>query len=69
MKECGLYRVVDKRAYRGHEQGTEFVAQLDARVEQRALMRGSIVRLGTVIAKPETYTFPEGWLQPATEGA
>lgn len=66
MKECGVYRVVDKRDYRGHKQGEEFTALLDFGPERRAIMRGSIVRIGTVVPRPENFTFPEGWLQPTT---
>lgn len=66
MKECGLYRVVDKRDYRGHKQGDEFVALLERNAERRAVMRGSIERLGTVYPTVENYTFPRGWLQPTT---
>lgn len=62
MRECGLYRVVDKRDYRGHSTGTEFPARLDPRAEHRAILRGSIVRLGTVNPRPDNYTFPSGWL-------
>lgn len=63
MKECGVYRVVDRRAYRGHEQGTVFTAQLDPRAEQRAIFRGSIERIAIVTPRPEHYTFPAGWLK------
>lgn len=66
MKECGVYRVVDRREYRGHKQGEEFVARLERLAEQRAIMRGSIERIGTVVAGPGKFTFPEGWLQPDT---
>jgi hypothetical protein len=65
VTECGLYQVVGLRDFRGHPQGTEFAARLNPLQEQRAVMRGSIVRVGSVTLKPETYTFPEGWLSPS----
>jgi hypothetical protein len=57
-----LYRVVGARDYRGHAQGTEFPARLDPRAENRAIMRGSIDRIGTVLMRPEHFVFPRGWL-------
>lgn len=63
MKECGVYRVSGRRAFRGHEQGEEFVAELEPAHERRAIYRGSIERLGTVVLQPENYTFPEGWIK------
>jgi hypothetical protein len=63
VKECGVYRVLDKRDYRAHKQGEEFVALLDPKAEARAIMRGSIERLGTVVPRPQTFTFPDGWLE------
>jgi hypothetical protein len=63
VKECGVYRVVDKRDYRAHKQGEEFVALLDPKAEHRAVMRGSIERIGTVVPRPENYMFPDGWLE------
>lgn len=62
MKECGVYRVVDKRDYRGHKQGEEFVALLEPLAEKRAVLRGSIERIGTIVPRPGNYVFPEGWL-------
>lgn len=67
MSECGLYRVIDTRDYRGHKQGTEFPARLETNAERRAIMRGSIERIGTVTLKPEEYIFPDGWLASHTE--
>lgn len=69
MREAGLYRVVDKRDYRAHPQGTEFVARLEPNAERRAVARGSIQLLARVTPalEPGSYTFPEGWLaQPHT---
>lgn len=62
MNECGFFRVVGNRAYRGHEPGEEFPARLEPRAEYRAVQRGSIVRIGSVLPKPEHYVFPRGWL-------
>lgn len=64
MSECGLYRVVDKRDFRAHKQGTEFPARLEPNQERRAIARGSIERIGTVTLRPENFTFPSGWLEP-----
>lgn len=60
----GLYEVVDKRDFRGHPQGTQFVARLDAMQERRAVARGAITLLARVTPalEPGTFTFPEGWL-------
>jgi hypothetical protein len=63
VKQCGVYRVVDKRDYRGHKQGEEFVAQLERNAELRATMRGSIERIGSVVPEPRNYVMPDGWLQ------
>lgn len=60
----GLYRVVGKREYRGHEPGEEFEARLERNAEKRAVMRGDLQILGYVL--PElprgSYEFPQGWL-------
>ena len=63
MKQCGVYRVVGRRASRGHEPGEEFTALLEHHAEQRAIYRGSIERIGEVTPRPEVYSFPDGWLQ------
>ena len=64
---AGRYKVVDKRDFRGHPQGTEFVARLEANQERRALARGAITLLARVTPalEPGTYTFPDGWLKEA----
>ncbi len=61
----GQYEVTDKRDFRGHPQGTQFVARLDANQERRALARGAITLLARVTPalEPGTYAFPEGWLK------
>ena len=63
----GRYKVIDKRDFRGHPQGTEFVARLEANQERRALARGAITLLARVTPalEPGTYTFPDGWLKEA----
>jgi hypothetical protein len=61
VSECGVYRVLDKRAYRGHEQGEEFVSRLDSRAEYRAVQRGSIACIGTVVPRVPEFTYPDGW--------
>lgn len=60
--ECGVYRVVDKRDYRGHSTGTEFIARIDPRPEHRAVNRGSIIKLATTTPRPENFTYPDGWV-------
>ena len=67
MNELGVYRVVGRRAYRGHEPGEVFEARLDRNAEIRAVNRGSIVLLERV--RPDLpagkYRLPVGW--PGTE--
>lgn len=63
MKQCGVYVVVGKRDYRGHKHGEEFVALLEPHAERRAIVRGSIERVGTIVPRPAKFTFPDGWLQ------
>jgi hypothetical protein len=65
QNEAGVYQVIDKRDYRAHKQGEEFTARLDPRAERRAIDRGSIIKLGTVIPKPKRFTLPEDWQGPA----
>ena len=65
MKEVGVYRVLDKRAYRGHEQGEVFQALIEPHAERRAIYRGSIEKIGTAIPIPQNYAFPNGWLKEA----
>lgn len=67
MNEIGRYRVVGKRAYRGHAPGAEFEARLDRAAEIRAVNRGSIRLLErvTVDLVPGSYRLPVGW--PAHE--
>lgn len=64
MSECNVYRVLGKRDYRGHTPGTEFPAHLDPKAARRAIDRGSIECIGTVVLQPARYIFPKGWLQP-----
>ena len=67
MKECGVYRVMGRRDFRGHTPGTEFTAQLPPQQERRAVYRGSIEKIGTVVAAPGPFSFPEGWLEPVND--
>lgn len=67
MKTCGVYRVTGKRDYRGHTPGTEFAALIEPRAEYRAVMRGSIEKIGTVVPEPGPFTFPQGWLPPVND--
>jgi hypothetical protein len=65
MRFVGLYRVVGKRAYRGHAPGVEFWARLDVNAERRALDRGDIVLLERLIPRvePDSFVFPDDWLR------
>jgi hypothetical protein len=67
VRSHGLYRVVGKRAYRGHEPGTEFWAVLDVNAERRALDRGDVVLLDRLIPRVEqgSFVFPDDWLRDA----
>ena len=58
-----MYRVTGKREYRGHPEGTEFVALIDPRAEARAVQRGDIERTGTTVPRPQSFTLPRGWLE------
>lgn len=59
----GLWRVVGKRAYRGHEPGTEFEAQLENGAAGRAVRRGDIELVEVFEPTlPDVYELPKGWL-------
>lgn len=71
-RRYGIYVVTGRRAYRGHEPGTQFEAVLDRQAETRAIGRGDIRLLKRVTPsiQPGTYTFPAGWLDDTpTTGA
>jgi hypothetical protein len=59
----GVYVVTGRRAYRGHPTGTEFVAKLEPRAEQRAIVRGDIVLIDRIETRlqPGSYTLPPDW--------
>lgn len=59
----GRYRVVGRRAYRGHQPGEEFEAKLDPNAEARAVNRGNILLLERLVADlpPGKYRLPTGW--------
>jgi hypothetical protein len=59
IRECGVYRVVGRRDYRGHPEGMEFQARLDPLAEHRAIGRGSIIRTGTEQVTVENFTLPD----------
>lgn len=61
----GRYEVLDKRDFRGHPQGTQFVARLEANQERRAIARGAIQLLARVTPalEPGTYGFSTSWLK------
>lgn len=66
--EFGVYLVTGKREYRGHVPGSVFEAILDRAAEQRAIARGDIRRLRTVIPSlaPGSWRLPPGWPEPET---
>lgn len=59
----GIYQVVGRRPYRGHQPGEVFEATLDQGAEERAIARGDILLLERVIPglQPGSYTLPDGW--------
>jgi len=60
----GVYRVIGKRIYRGHERGTEFVARLAKPMERRAIARGDIELVEYVIPdiREGSYALPANWI-------
>lgn len=59
----GAWLVVGKRAYRGHDPGTEFEASIPAAPAKRALVRGDIRLLEEFVpAPPAEHQLPEGWV-------
>jgi hypothetical protein len=54
----GVYRVIGKRAYRGHEPGTTFEARLQPGPESRAIARGD-----TQLLRHVTPSIPKGALR------
>lgn len=59
----GLYEVIGRSAYRGHEPGTRFEASLERNAERRAIARGDIRLVERVIPslRPGSFTLPAGW--------
>jgi hypothetical protein len=59
----GVYEVVGRRAYRGHEPGVVFEAALQPGPERRAVDRGDIVLLERIVPCIETgrLVLPVGW--------
>lgn len=68
---AGEYLVKRHNGYRGHPQGTVFVARLEPRAEARAIGRGDIEKLQdlTPSLAPGSYTFPAGWLNQQEEAS
>ena len=68
MNFLGVYEVVGRRAYRGHQPGDRFEARLDRNAEARAVARGSIRLLERVADDlPPNYRLPYGWPGATTE--
>lgn len=63
MNEHGRYRVVGRRAYRGHAPGTEFTAKLGRHAALRAIARGDIelLALETPDLREGSYALPANW--------
>lgn len=61
----GVYRVVGRRRYRGHDRGTVFEAEIDPEAERRAIDRGDIVLLRRVVPElvPDSYRINPDWLR------
>jgi hypothetical protein len=61
----GIWKVVGKRAYRGHHPGEEFDASLEAGAATRAIGRGDIVLLDKFepAIPPGSFHLPEGWTE------
>lgn len=59
----GVYKVVGRRAYRGHEHGTVFQARIDRAAEQRAIQRGDILLLDRLEPdlQPGSWKLPRDW--------
>lgn len=59
----GVYEVIGRRKYRGHDPGTVFEAHLDPTVEQRAIDRRAIrlIQRVTPSVVPEDFTPPANW--------
>lgn len=69
----GVYRVIGRRKYRGHDPGTVFEAYLDPAVEQRAIARRAIelLRREAPTVEPAKFEPPAEWRsdRPATTEA
>jgi hypothetical protein len=65
----GVYRVIGKRLYRGHEPGTEFVARIPRLAERRAIARGDIelVEYVTPDLREGSYALPSNWIGGESE--
>ena len=60
----GLWRVVGRRAYRGHEPGVEFEAVIPSGAAARAIARGDLVLIEALVAGlPDEHCLPEGWVR------
>jgi hypothetical protein len=60
----GLYLVCGSRAYRGHQPGETFEANIERNAERRAVQRRDIRLLEriTPTIQPGSFTLPHGWL-------
>lgn len=67
----GEYLVRRHNGYRGHPQGSVFVARLPAGAEARAIWRGDIEKISdlTPSLEPGSFTLPAGWLNQQEEGS
>lgn len=67
----GEYRVVGRRAYRGHDPGTTFRALIKPDAERRAIDRGDITLIRRIQPglQDGRYRLPEGWVGPPERAA
>jgi hypothetical protein len=65
MTTHGLYRVTGRRAYRGHQPGQTFEANLQRNAERRAIVRGDIQLLKRVTPslRHGSFRLPAGWVR------
>lgn len=62
MMTVTLYEVIGSTPYRGHPPGTRFTARLEPAPERRAVARGNIRVIDTLVpALPPEHSLPPGW--------
>lgn len=63
MISYAIYRVIGRRAYRGHKPGDTFEARLEPNAERRAIERGDIAMLERIdiTLRKGSYALPKDW--------